>query len=166
MEIWRDIKGYEGIFYISNLGNCKRKFTYSDGRVKYKKLKGYIAVRGYRCYVIRANGLKKTRTVHQLVAEAFLNHEPCGYKLVVDHIDNNPLNNRLDNLQVITHRENTSKDKTGGTSRYIGVSFDSKRNKYIAQCYHNGKNIYLGSFKTEIEASKVYNNFLKSITNK
>ena len=46
---------------------------------------------------------------------AFLNHKPNGNKLVVDHINNVKTDNRLSNLQIITQRKNTSKDRTGGS---------------------------------------------------
>jgi hypothetical protein len=52
-----------------------------------------------------------TRPIHILVAEAFLGYDSKnGFGLVVDHIDNNPHNNKLSNLQIVTTRENTTKD--------------------------------------------------------
>ena len=56
---------------------------------------------------------------------AFFGHVPGGYKIVVDHIDNNRLNNHVSNLQLITQRENSSKDRKNGTSQYTGVVFKS-----------------------------------------
>ena len=48
------------------------------------------------------------------------------HKLVVDHINNDPLDNRLENLQLISHRYNLSKDKKGGSSKFTGVSWDKR----------------------------------------
>jgi hypothetical protein len=106
----------------------------------------------------------KTKRIHKLVAMAFLGHIPAGYNLVVDHIDNNPLNNRLDNLQLISQRENTSKDKKGGTSDFIGV-FNKSSSKWASAIRINNKIINLGSFDTEQEASEYYQKALESINN-
>ena len=97
-----------------------------------------------------------------LVSEAFLNHKPNGNKLVVDHIDNIPTNDKLYNLQVITQRENTTKDKKG-SSKYVGVSWNKSSNKWQSSIYVNGKYKYLGIYKNEQKASQVYQNALKNI---
>jgi CRISPR/Cas system-associated protein Cas7 (RAMP superfamily) len=111
------------------------------------------------------NGKRKTREVHQLVAEAFLGHVPCGYKLVVDHIDNNKLNNRVDNLQLISQRENASKNMINKTSKYTGVYFDKSRNKYGSRIQINRENIFIGRFDCELKAHLAYQNKLKEIEN-
>jgi hypothetical protein len=64
-------------------------------------------------------------------------------------------------LQVITNRQNTSKDKRGGTSKYTGVYMDKK--KWRAAIRINGKIKYLGLFTDEKEAAKAYQNELKKI---
>jgi len=165
-EIWKDVVSYEKLYQVSDLGMV-RSLDRVDSRghkIKGKMLKPAYDGRGYLMVSLSLNGNQKSRRVHQLVAEAFLNHVPNGYKLVVDHIDNDRQNNNVENLQVITQRENLSKDKIGGTSEYIGVFFDSQNNKYKASCRHNGKSMHLGRFNTELEASEAYNNFLKTIT--
>jgi ribosomal protein L15E len=71
---------------------------------------------------------------------AFLNHTPCGYKIVVDHIDNNiKTDNRLENLQLITQRENVSKDIKNTSSKYIGVCWHKKAKKWRSSIQINGK---------------------------
>lgn len=147
-EIWKDIPDYEGKYQISNLGrvkSLKRKYVLEDTILKTPKCSGgYMVV----------NLSKKILRVHQLMAITFLGHTPCGYKLVVDHIDNDKLNNKLDNLQLITHRENLSKDSTN-TSGYTGV-FLRPNKKFIARIWVNSKYINLGIYDTPQEASKVY----------
>ena len=167
MEIWKSIEGCED-YEISNLGRVKslaRTVIFSDGRVvsrKEKFLKLSVNDRGYLIVSLCKDTKSKTKKVHQLVAIAFLNHTPDGNKLVIDHIDNNPLNNKLGNLQIITHRENTSKDRKG-SSQYTGVSWHKPCKKWIARIYINGKSKNLGRFKDELEAAKAYQTALKEL---
>jgi len=109
--IWKDVKGYEGSYEISSTGLVKSlKRLETVGRlVNEKILKAGVNERGYKVVVLRKDNKSKTRKVHQLVAESFLNHKPCGLKLVVDHIDNDKLNNNVENLQLLTNGENISK---------------------------------------------------------
>lgn len=152
IEEYREVKGYEGLYEVSNFGNVKslkRKGCKND-----RLLKQGISVR-YLSVQLFKNKIAKTYNVHKLLAIAFLNHVPDGYKIVVDHIDNNPLNNRLDNLQLITHRENIGKDLKG-SSKYIGVSWSKSSKKWLARININGKNKHLGLFTSEIQAAKYY----------
>ena len=163
-EVFKTVKGYEGLYEISNLGNVKSlKRKDRLGRpVKEKVLKAGVNSRGYLNVVLSKNGKYKTFTVHQLVVMAFLNHTLNGMKgLICDHVDNDRLNNLLSNLQLITNRLNTSKDKNNGTSKFTGVSWRKSNNKWVSSIKINGKNKYLGYFKTEIEASKAYQKALK-----
>ena len=118
---------------------------------------------GYNEVAIYKNGKRNVRKVSQIMAMAFLNHKPNGFKNVVDHIDNNPQNDVLSNLQIITHRKNCSKDKKGGYSDYPGVTWHKHKNRWQAQIKIKRKSIYIGMYKTEIEAAKAYQNKLKSI---
>jgi hypothetical protein len=160
IEEYRAVKGYEGLYEVSNFGNVKslkRKRVLND-----RILNPPINQKGYRLVNLNKNGLKYKIEVHQLIAIAFLNHVPNGLKIVIDHIDNNPLNNRLDNLQLITNRQNCSKDKKG-TSNYTGVSWNKKAQRWRSQIVINGKSKYLGQFTNEIQASNAYQYELKTI---
>jgi len=152
IEEYRAVKGYEGLYEVSNFGNVKslkRKGCKND-----RLLKPGISVR-YLSVQLFKNKIAVTYNVHKLLAIAFLNHIPDGYKTVVDHIDNNPLNNRLDNLQLITHRENIGKDLKG-SSKYVGVSWSKSSKKWLARININGKNKHLGLFTSEIQAANYY----------
>jgi hypothetical protein len=136
---------------------------YDDGRIYSIKSKKMLKTsknrRGYAGVTLRNKGKRLTTEVHKLVALCFLSHK-YNKTHVVDHINNNKLDNRLDNLQIITHRENCVKDKKNGTSKYTGV-YLTKSGKYAAVIRNNRKKIHLGSFMTEIEASIAYENYLK-----
>ena len=123
-----------------------------------KLLRGSVNSSGYKLVQIKVNGKIKSCTIHSLVAQAFLGHIPKGFKSVVDHIDNNPLNNEASNLQIITQRENCSKDKAKGnySSKIVGVHYSTKGKKYVASIRFNSKKIGLGSFMQEETAGIVY----------
>ena len=87
----------------------------------------YINKKGYLFVILKNIELNKTqqKSVHQLVAMAFLNHIPCGHKLVVNHINMIKTDNRVENLELITQQENwdkfleTVKDKTKYTKSLV-----------------------------------------------
>ena len=166
-EIWKDVPNYEGIYQCSNLGNVKslpRKWSKGEHNGKILKLcrdsRGYLRVALYK------DSILKPYTVHQLVAVTFLNHKPNGIKLVIDHINNNKLDNRLENIQIISHRLNCSKDLKNKTSKYNGVYWSKQYNKWHSRIQINKKNNHLGYFNTELEASKAYQNKINEILNK
>ena len=169
-EIWKDVPNYEGYYQVSDLGRVKslsRTIWKGKSYSTYKgiMLKQLIGTTGYYFVNLSKNQKSKIIKVHQLVTIVFLGHKPCGYKIVVDHINNNRLDNRLKNLQLITHRENLSKDRINRSSKYIGVSFIKSVNKWRSKIGSNKKVNHLGVFDTEEEASEYYQNALKAIEN-
>lgn len=170
----KEVKNYENLYVIDEEGNVKslgRWVNHSTGKSKvYKKpktLKQSTNNHGYKTVALFDNsGNKKTWPVHMLVAINFLNHIPDGtHKLVVDHIDNNRLNNNYKNLQIITARENTSKDRKGGSSKYVGVSWYKKTSKWIASINIDGKKKSIGYFENEYDAHLAYQNILLTQNN-
>jgi len=157
-EIWKEVKGFED-YHISSFGNIK-----SLKRCKEIILKGGIDNSGYKIVSLRNISGQKTRTIHQLVAESFLNHTPCGYDLVVDHKDDNKLNNHKDNLQLITARYNSNKNRHANTSsKYTGVGWCKTHKKWLSRIYIKGKRICLGYFVNEIDAHNAYQEKLKTL---
>lgn len=158
-EIWKDIPGYEGLYRVSSFGNVKSlKFD------KEMILKQSIDGTGYFKINLHKSGITKTRKVHQLVAITFLNHNPKGYYLVVNHINFNKLDNRLDNLEIVTNRENSNLQHIQSTSKYTGVYWNKEKSKWRSQIKINGKLEFLGYFNNEHDASIAYRNKLHKIT--
>ena len=166
MEIWKEVRGYED-YEVSNLGRVKslaRIITTVRGSRSYKEKisKQTLGNRSYLVVSLSKNGKCKTRCIHQLVAESFLGHIPNGYKAIVDHVDNNPLNNNLNNLQIISQRENSSKDRKG-SSKYTGVCWHKNNKKWKAGIKINGKTKNLGYFTGELKAAEAYQTALKEL---
>ena len=158
IEVWKDLPDFD-IYQVSNLGNV-RSLNYRNKK-QIKKLKTYINNSGYNCLTLHIKGVKYgNKAVAPLVAMAFLNHKPCGLKLVVDHIDNNRLNDCLYNLQIVTNRYNCSKDKKG-TSQYTGVGWHKASKKWRVRIQIKGINKYIGLYKNEIKAANAYQKALK-----
>lgn len=83
-------------------------------------------------------------------------------KIEVDHIDHNTLNNQRSNLRLCSHSENQrNRDKIKGAVRFKGVS--RHYGKYRARITCNNKEIYLGSFRSEKTAAKVYDRFSRKL---
>ena len=97
MELWKDIKGYEGKYQVSNIGRVRN----TSGKVLTQKTQN----RGYR-HVLLSNGKGKfkSKLVHRLVADAFVPN-PNGFP-IVNHIDENKKNNCSNNLEWCTQSEN------------------------------------------------------------
>lgn len=161
MEEFRDIPGYEGLYQVSNLGNVK-SLNYNR-TCKEKNLKTRIDGNGYYQVGFCKNGEVKTFKVHKLVAMTFLNHKPCGHKLVIDHLNDIKTDNRLENLQIVTQRENVFKTQGRYSSQYKGVSWSKQKNKWVSNILINKKRIHLGLFNCELAASISYQNKLKEI---
>lgn len=170
-EKWGDIPNYKGYFQVSTFGRVKSLQRKSEREYRpfiiSEKILSTQNTQGYYTIGLSKNGKRKNLQVHQLVAIVFLKHTPSKFYKVVDHKDNNPLNNNISNLQVISQRLNSSKDKFRGnyTSKYVGVNWNPKRKKWRSSIYINGKDKHLGYFNCEKEASKYYQNALKSIKN-
>lgn len=119
IEIWKDIKGYEGKYQISNLGNIK-SINYNKTK-KEKLLKPNISKRGYKYINLCKSGRQQKKYIHRLVAEAFISN-PNNYP-VINHKDNNPLNNNVKNLEWCTQSYNVRYAyKCGRKSFWLGKS--------------------------------------------
>jgi hypothetical protein len=109
-EIWKDIKGYEGLYQVSNLGNIKslsREIICGNGRTLSKeKIFKFRNCDGYNRVHLMKYKKEKNLYVHRLVAEMFIpnpNNLP-----IINHIDENRSNNHVDNLEWCTQKENVN----------------------------------------------------------
>ena len=174
-EIWKPVVGFEGVYEVSNFGKVRgveRLVKHSSGSYYTKKSKELKLVestsKGKKYYAVKlsCNGVSKTHNVHKIVAMAFLNHSPCKWNAVIDHIDGDGQNNRVDNLQILTNRENISKGYStkDKSSKYVGVYKLKSSGKYRARIWIKGRFENLGTFDTEEEAGKAYLDKLNSLT--
>lgn len=104
-EVWKEISGYKG-YEISNFGRVRtnNKVTYINGKERHWKnriLKQKTDIKGYKRVAIWKDGKPIDWLVHRLVARAFL--EPVSGKEIVNHIDGNPSNNFVSNLEWTNH---------------------------------------------------------------
>jgi len=172
MEQWKDIKDYEGYYQISNFGNVRSldREVMNGGvlrRLKGKPMKLLTDKSGYKHIDISKDGKRKSLLVHRLIAQAFIGDIE---DYVINHKNNLPYDNRIDNLELVSQRENVCHGfkflKT--TSKYPGVSQHKKDGRWRAAITIIKKNIYLGIFDTEIEAhqSRLKYEIDNKITNK
>ena len=103
-EIWKDIKGYEGFYQVSNFGNVRSLNWANTGETRNMYLKPHN--KGYLQVELAFVGKKKMFMVHRLVADAFINN-PNGY-LLINHKDENKKNNNVENLEWCTSSYNAN----------------------------------------------------------
>ena len=99
-EEWLDIKDYEGLYQVSNMGRVRR---IPNGKIKIFKIAEKYS--SYQTAHLSKNGVSKICKVHRLVAQAFIPNPEN--KPSVNHIDVNKWNNRADNLEWVDQKENT-----------------------------------------------------------
>lgn len=136
--IWKDVVGYEGIYKVSNKGelySIKRK----------RKLNPSISKNGYRQAKLYKNGKYKTRSVHRIVATAFLEN-PENYP-VVNHVDEDKLKNNVENLQWCTQKHNVNHG-TGQQRRIEAVKMPVKQYTLDGQ--------YLATYKSAVDLQELY----------
>lgn len=123
-EKFIDIPGYEGYYKISNLGRVL-------GVRSNKIMKVCVNDNGYFTIGLKKDRYQTRKKVHQLLAISFLGHIPGGHNTVIDHINGNKQDNRIENIRLVSHRENTSNYYLGvnTASKYTGVSWSKISNK-------------------------------------
>lgn len=149
MEVWKDVKGYEGLYQVSNYGNVKSLRSGKKIALNYDRKKYLTA------HLCNKNGQKRIR-VHRLVAEAFIPNEKRLPQ--VNHIDENKNNNYYKNLEWCDNKYNSNygtRNKKISNSRKI-------QTKKIYQFSLDGdfikewENIYEILSEIKIQKSSIY----------
>ena len=157
-EEWRDVVGREGSYIVSNLARIATIRTFCEyrrnGKIFFKKMTPHICSTSkapstpYKRMTFVEGCVKSTELLHVIVAKAFVpnpNNYPC-----VDHIDDNPANNRADNLQWCTYKENNSKEHHRQASSISKAGQPAPNRKKVVQIL-NGKATRILSYMTELE---------------
>ncbi|MBH4603004.1 NUMOD4 motif-containing HNH endonuclease [Staphylococcus aureus] len=138
-EVWKDVPGYEGYYQASNLGRIKsteRIVKHNCGgpkKISGRILKGHVNKHGYLRVDLSKEGIRKSFSIHRIVAMAFLG----GTDLVVNHIDGIKTNNNINNLEYVTPQENTAHAvRTGLIKNNSRINKDS-----IIKDYQNGSRL-------------------------
>ena len=105
-EVWKPVVGYVGQYEVSNMGNVRSVDRIDNyGRHKTgKMLKPIVHRDGYLQVALSKYCKPKRKGIHNLVMEAFIGVRPQGYE--VNHIDEDKTNNKLENLEYVTHQQN------------------------------------------------------------
>lgn len=136
MEEWKDIEGYEGVYQISTLGRVRRlPHGNSLGRIR----KPRAAPNGYLYVVLSKNNIAKTIRIHREVAKAFIPNP--RHLQTVNHKNLNKRDNRVENLEWMTEKDNILHAKSNGKGN----------NRPVFQCDINGKIIKEWSSAYEVE---------------
>jgi hypothetical protein len=146
---------------IEHYIKLKNTIVFKDGlpywhRHRYQKRNGSLA--GYLLH-----GYRKIKSTIDGDAKAIFAHKLHWYMTygeipkMLDHIDRNPDNNKIDNLRLCNQSQNSRNINPRGVSRFIGVS--PRGDKWISQISISRKKIHLGVFELEINAAKAYDRF-------
>ena len=125
-ELWKWINGYEGVYKVSSYGNI---YSFKSNKI----MKNSPNTRGYLSVELFNNGSSRN-LVHRLVANAFIPN-PNNYPQI-NHIDENPKNNHMDNLEWCTSKYNMNYGN-GAKTRHSKIDYSTENRKRIAR--ENGK---------------------------
>ena len=131
--------------------NYDELFIYDDGLLISKKT-GTIYCNLDRDGYIRIRVAGKEYRAHRIIWE--MHNGPISEGMLIDHIDRDVFNNRIENLRLATRQQNNA--NKGKISGSLPKGVVKVQNKYRARIYHNGKNTSLGMYNTPEEAGQAY----------
>ena len=146
IEKWKDIPNYDGIYQASTYGkirsNDRETRQYNNGVYVNTKYKGKVLKPrknkcGYLYVNLYYNGSRKTFTVHKLMGHTFLNAPLNDRYNVINHIDCNKVNNRIENLELVTAKQNIRHAIDNGL--HSGLAEWNKKTATKIAVIHNNK---------------------------
>lgn len=167
---WKDIEGYEGLYQVHRKGYVRN----ASGLV----MKTYLNNSDYVCIKLRKNRRSKAFLVHRLVALAFVKNRNLELFVLVNHEDGDKSNNYYKNLKWCDNSYNILHARRiglnpynkpavgkqfGKTSKYHGVGYDVRRDKWYSGITHEKRCQFRKRFDTEVEAAKHFNWILKEL---
>jgi len=153
------------LFYrLLKFGCIFRKIDLGEGQFTIVEPRDYYSIRHFKWFV-HGNGSNlyaaRSALTNDLRSRIIFLHRqimdpPAG--LVVDHRNCDSLDNRRANLRVVTQAVNmrNRRKRKNTSSRFIGVWFDKKRNKWTVQIRYNAQKLWLGRFDDESAAARAY----------
>ena len=152
--LWKDIVGYEGLYMVSDDG---RIFSWRSSSIMKPVLRSSSKYQTYYRNGLTKDDKETKYAIHRLVAEAFLPNPEN--KSLVDHINGNTLDNRVENLRWATAQENC-RNCALYSNNLLGIKGVGKNgNRYVARCRVNGKMALHKTYDTAEEASEAYRQF-------
>lgn len=138
-KVWKDIKGYEGLYQVSNTGHV-RALNYSGTKGFVKELVLAPNAKGYLRVGLTKNRKQRYHRVHRLVYETFIGEIP--EKMEINHKDENRQNNNLENLEICSHTYNVnygtrlarlSKRMSGAGNPFFGRRHSEETKRKISE---------------------------------
>ena len=161
-EIWRDVVGYEGYYQVSNQGNVRtlprtiERRNNTDLSLKGRICSQTLSDKGYYTVGLCMNNKVKRVYVHKLVAISFIDN-PQNLR-EINHIDENPKNNKVENLEWCTHRYNMNH---GTIRERITKKLLNREDHSIPVCQYTLDGIFINEYPSMTEAAR-QNDILES----
>lgn len=160
-EVWKNVKGYERYYQVSNLGKVKsleriiKHWKGGNKTLKERILKPGKSEEGYLLVVLHMNKKGKTKRIHRLVAETFIENQEN--KPQVNHINGIKDDNRTINLEWVTAKENVNHGyKTGLITNKHSTGENNHMTKFVDQDIRDIRRMYKETNLSHSQIAKIY----------
>ena len=154
-EIWKDIPGYEGLYQVSNQGRVKaiEHIDRAGKKRKEKYLKPSKSIDGYYRVALSKEGIRHTKLVARIEYEAFYGPIPEGMQ--VNHINEIKTDNRLENLNLMTAKENNNwGTRIERASKTNSIVMKNRKDQSKPVKQYNLDGVYIATYPSIIEAER------------